>query len=172
MTVVALDTYAVVKELMAAGFTDMQAEVVTRILRRSQNVDLSELATKTDLQVGLAALRGERQAGLAAAKIDLAETKAGLEKSLAETKAGQGRAREKPRRNQGGHTEMDAWRNRHADCCDHGGRARPGEIDIALEHYQPDWNRRMWADSSGLIQMLCKQLARAARRTPTIFQSG
>jgi len=87
MTVVALDTYAVVKELMAAGFTDMQAEVVTRILRRSQNVDLSELATKTDLQVGLAALRGERQAGLAAAKIDLAETKAGLEKSLAETKA-------------------------------------------------------------------------------------
>jgi DNA anti-recombination protein RmuC len=99
MTVVTFDTYAVVKELMSVGFTDMQAEVVTRIVRQSQDVDLSALATKTDLQVGLAALRNELQVGLAAlrnelqvglavAKSNLAETKSGLEKSLAETRAG------------------------------------------------------------------------------------
>jgi hypothetical protein len=49
MTVVAMDTYEVVKELMAAGFTDEQAQAVTRVVRRAQDVDVSNLATKTDL---------------------------------------------------------------------------------------------------------------------------
>ena len=106
MTVVALDTGAGVKALIAAGFTDMQAEAVTRIVRPSQNVDLSELATKTDLQVGLAA-----------AKADLAETTAGLEK---------------PGRIQGGHVEMDAWRDGDADCCDPWSGAHPGKMGITL----------------------------------------
>lgn len=76
MTVVALDTHEVVKELRAAGFTDEQAEAVTRQFRRAQDVDLSNLATRVDLQTGLAAVKADLQTGLAAAKADLAETKA------------------------------------------------------------------------------------------------
>jgi len=67
MTVVAMDTYEVVKELMAAGFTDEQAQAVTRVVRKAQDVDLSNLATKTDL---------------AALKLRFAELKAALLKWL------------------------------------------------------------------------------------------
>jgi hypothetical protein len=49
MSVTALDTHEVVKTLKAAGFSEEQAEAVTRIVRDSQNVDLSGLATKGDL---------------------------------------------------------------------------------------------------------------------------
>jgi len=72
MTVVAMDTYEVVKELMAAGFTDEQAQAVTRVVRRAHDVDVSNLATKTDI---------------AMMKTDLAATKADLELRLAELKA-------------------------------------------------------------------------------------
>ncbi len=48
MAVTALDTHEVVKELIAAGFTDVQAEAVTRQLRLAQNIDLSNLMTKAD----------------------------------------------------------------------------------------------------------------------------
>jgi len=65
MTISALDTHQTVKELTAAGFTDAQAEALTGALRRVQDIDLSNLATKSDL----AELR-------AATKADLAETKA------------------------------------------------------------------------------------------------
>ncbi|MBX9698001.1 MAG: CCDC90 family protein [Acetobacteraceae bacterium] len=50
MAVVALDTHAVVKELQAAGFSEAQAEAVTRAVRRAQDLDLSNLATKSDIQ--------------------------------------------------------------------------------------------------------------------------
>jgi hypothetical protein len=46
---VAIDTHEVVKELTAAGFTEAQAEAVTRAVRRAQDVDLTVLATKSDL---------------------------------------------------------------------------------------------------------------------------
>jgi hypothetical protein len=48
-----------VKELKAAGFTDDQAEAVTRVVRNAQSLDLSSLATKTDLQVGLAETKAD-----------------------------------------------------------------------------------------------------------------
>ncbi len=115
MTVLALDTHEVVKELLAAGFTNVQAEAVTRVVRRAQDVDLSNLATKgdlaavrtdlqaeiasvrtdlhaaiasvrTDLHAEIASVRTELQLGLAAAKADLAATKASFERSLADTK--------------------------------------------------------------------------------------
>ena len=53
-----------------------RAEAVTRAVRDARGIDLSSFATKTDLQVGLAA-----------AASDLAATKAELLKSIAETKA-------------------------------------------------------------------------------------
>jgi hypothetical protein len=57
-----LDTHEVVKELKAAGFTDEQAEAVTRAVRRAQDIDLSNLATKQDiaqLRTEMAELRAE-----------------------------------------------------------------------------------------------------------------
>jgi len=69
MAVTTPDTHKVVKELLAAGFSDEQAEAVTRLVHRSQNTDLSNLATKADL----AATKAELQANL---QIGLAETKA------------------------------------------------------------------------------------------------
>jgi hypothetical protein len=76
MTLAALDTHAIVKDLRAAGFDEAQAEAVTRVVRQAQEVDLSALATKVDLQTGLAAAKADLQTGLAAAKADLAEAKA------------------------------------------------------------------------------------------------
>ena len=44
-----LDTHELVKDLKASGFTDAQAEAVTRAVRLAHDLDLSNLATKTDL---------------------------------------------------------------------------------------------------------------------------
>ena len=87
MAVVALDTHAVVKELQAAGFSEAQAEAVTHAVRRAQDVDLSHLATKSDIQ----ALRMEIDGLRAGTKADLdslrAGTKADLDSLRTSTKA-------------------------------------------------------------------------------------
>jgi hypothetical protein len=44
-----LDTHELVKDLKASGFTDQQAEAVTRAVRLVQDLDVSNLATKADL---------------------------------------------------------------------------------------------------------------------------
>ena len=44
-----LDTHELVKDLKASGFTDEQAEAVTRAVRLAQDLDVSNLATKTDI---------------------------------------------------------------------------------------------------------------------------
>jgi hypothetical protein len=59
MVVPTLDTLEVVKELKAAGFSDEQAEAVTRVVRRAQDIDLSDLATKADLAAVKADLNGK-----------------------------------------------------------------------------------------------------------------
>jgi hypothetical protein len=98
MTVVALDTHAVVKELVAAGFTDEQAEAVTRIVRQAQDVDLSTLATrsdlfgtKADLEKNIAAVKADLEKSIVSVKADLEKSvvsvKADLEKSIAAIKA-------------------------------------------------------------------------------------
>jgi hypothetical protein len=46
-----LDAHELVKDLKASGFTDEQAEAVTRAVRLAQDLDVSNLATKTDLVV-------------------------------------------------------------------------------------------------------------------------
>lgn len=71
MTITALDTHQTVKDLTAAGFTDAQAEALTGALRRVQDIDLSSLATKSDL----VELRAEMA------------TKSDLARELAEAKA-------------------------------------------------------------------------------------
>jgi hypothetical protein len=69
MAITALDTHQTVKDLTAAGFTDTQAEALTQALRQVQQIDLTDLATKTDI----ADLRREM-----ATKAELAEMKAEL----------------------------------------------------------------------------------------------
>jgi hypothetical protein len=74
MTAVGFDTHAMVKQLLAAGFTDNQAEAVTLAVRNAQGaggVDLSAFATKADLQAVQSDL-----------KSDLAETKAEIFKVM------------------------------------------------------------------------------------------
>ena len=44
-----LDTLEIAKRLKDAGFSDNQAEVLTGVLREASEVDLSGLATKSDL---------------------------------------------------------------------------------------------------------------------------
>ena len=78
MAVVALDTHAVVKELQAAGFSEAQAEAVTRAVRRAQDVDLSHLATKSDIQ----GLRMEIDGLRAGTKADLDSLRAGTKADI------------------------------------------------------------------------------------------
>ena len=74
MSAVLFDTHEIVRNLKAAGFTDEQAEAVTRLVRDALTIDPSNLATKTDLAPF-------------ATKIDHAETKADIKTDLAGTKA-------------------------------------------------------------------------------------
>jgi hypothetical protein len=67
MTITGLDTHQTVKDLTAAGFSDAQAEALTQALRRVQDIDLSNLATKSDL----AELRAATKADLAEAKAEM-----------------------------------------------------------------------------------------------------
>lgn len=71
MTVIALDTHAIVKELKAAGFNEAQAEAVTRVVQQAQDVDLSNLATKVDLKTDIEALRIAMKADMAEMKADI-----------------------------------------------------------------------------------------------------
>ena len=59
MAAVLFDTHKVVTDLKAAGFTNEQAEAVTQAVRDAQSVDLSNLATKADLQIGLAEIKAD-----------------------------------------------------------------------------------------------------------------
>lgn len=45
----ALDTHETVKRLTAAGFTDAQAEALTEAVKQAVDLDISNLATKTDI---------------------------------------------------------------------------------------------------------------------------
>lgn len=60
-----LDTLETAKRLRGAGFTEAQAEAVTGALREAHEADLSQLATKADLQAvraDLQAVKGDLQA--------------------------------------------------------------------------------------------------------------
>jgi hypothetical protein len=62
-----LDAHELVKDLKASGFTDEQAEAVTRAVRLAQDLDLSNVATKTDLaQIELRLIKWVIGVGVAA----------------------------------------------------------------------------------------------------------
>ena len=68
MALTTLDTHELVKDLKAAGFTDDQAEAVTRAVKHARELDLSDLATRTDVKSEVASLRAD--IALIAAKLD------------------------------------------------------------------------------------------------------
>ncbi len=70
-----LDTHELVKDLKASGFTDEQAEAVTRAVRLAQDLDVSNLATKTDL----GELRSELRSELAQVELRLIKWVIGVE---------------------------------------------------------------------------------------------
>ena len=45
----ALDTHETVKSLTAAGCTDAQAEALTAVVKQALDIDLSNIATRTDI---------------------------------------------------------------------------------------------------------------------------
>lgn len=51
-----IDTHQAVKDLRAAEFSERQAKAVAELWRRSREADLSQLVTKTDLELELARL--------------------------------------------------------------------------------------------------------------------
>src|SRR5512135_746177 len=74
----AIDTHKIVKRLREAGFSEPQAEAVTAAVQEAAAVDLSDLVTKTDLNVTKTDLKTELNVTKAEFKADLAETKAEL----------------------------------------------------------------------------------------------
>ncbi|HWD58150.1 MAG TPA: hypothetical protein VG308_07735 [Stellaceae bacterium] len=71
MTITALDTHQTVKDLTAAGFSDSQAEALTQVIRRVQDIDLSNLATKADLAELRLATKADLGQGLAELRAEL-----------------------------------------------------------------------------------------------------
>ena len=55
----AFDTLAAAKALREAGFEDRQAEAVTGVVRHAVGAGRDTLATKADLETGLAGLRAD-----------------------------------------------------------------------------------------------------------------
>jgi len=92
MSVVVFDTHSYVRQLHEAGFSEIQAEILTRLQQESAEATLekmydAELATKQDLsQVELALKHDLREIELAF-KHDLRETELKLELKISETKS-------------------------------------------------------------------------------------
>ena len=71
MNGIAFDTLAAARALREAGFEDRQAEAVTGVVRHAVGAGRDTLATKADLETGLAASRADLETGLAASRADL-----------------------------------------------------------------------------------------------------
>ena len=71
MNGIAFDTLAAAKALRDAGFEDRQAEAVTGVVRHAVGADRDTLATKADLETGLAASRADLETGLASLRADI-----------------------------------------------------------------------------------------------------
>lgn len=66
-----MDTHRVVKRLKEAGFTDIQAEVVTDIVRDAREADRDDLVTKGFLRSELTEVKSELRTEIQNLKADL-----------------------------------------------------------------------------------------------------
>ena len=67
----ALDTLEIAKRLRGAGFSESQAETMTSVLRDAHVADISQLATKAELQSEAARLETTIKAESAALRSDM-----------------------------------------------------------------------------------------------------
>jgi hypothetical protein len=74
MAISSLDTHEIVKDLKSEGFTDEQAEALTRAVKNAQDIDPTNLVTKTDL----AELRTELRTESANVRADLIKWMVGV----------------------------------------------------------------------------------------------
>lgn len=92
MSVLVFDTHDFVRRLHDAGFSETQAEVLTRLQQESVNAALeqvhsSEVATKQDLRETELALKHDLRETELALKHDLREMELKLELKIADTKS-------------------------------------------------------------------------------------
>ena len=71
MSLVSLDTLAIARKLQAAGFSDVQADAVTGVIRNARESDLTTLVTKSDLSSEIALVRSDLMAEIALVRLDL-----------------------------------------------------------------------------------------------------
>ncbi len=87
MTTYTLDTHETVRQFVAAGIPDKQAEVIVAAISRSD----AELATKADLKQEVAAIRADLKQEVAAVRADLkrevAAVRADLKQEVAAIRA-------------------------------------------------------------------------------------
>ncbi|MBV9861703.1 MAG: DUF1640 domain-containing protein [Alphaproteobacteria bacterium] len=74
-----LDTLEISKRLKGAGFTELQAEAMTGVLRDAHEAEIAELATKTDLGRVEAALKTDLGRVEAALRADMTSLRAEME---------------------------------------------------------------------------------------------
>ncbi len=87
MAMLGFDTHAVFKDLHAAGFTEQQAEVLTRTVRQAQEAFLADLPTKADhavLRNDIETLRLSTETNIEALR---ASTKSDIEALRASTRS-------------------------------------------------------------------------------------
>jgi DNA anti-recombination protein RmuC len=83
MVVTSLDTYEVAKQFQAVGFSDEQAGALAAALRKSQDLDLTSLATKADLASLASAMKADLAAHAVTTKADLASLAAAMKAEMA-----------------------------------------------------------------------------------------
>jgi len=86
MSAVTFDTLRMVKRLREAGFSDVQAEAVTDMMRETREMDLSNLATKHDVasvKQDLAAVKQELKQDIDAVKQEIAAVRQDLKQEIA-----------------------------------------------------------------------------------------
>ena len=73
-----IDTHSVIKEFIAAGINEQQAELITKTINQSNN----NLVTKTDLKLGLAEVKSELKAEIQEVRSEIQEVKSELHHNL------------------------------------------------------------------------------------------
>ena len=82
-----LDTYKLVKKLRGVGFSEEQAGAVTDALLETRQFDLSEIATKADIQTLASTTRADIQALASTTRADIQALKADIQALEAAAKA-------------------------------------------------------------------------------------
>ena len=71
MSLVSLDTLAIARTLQAAGFSDVQADAVTGVIRDARETDLTNLVTTADFSAGIGLVRSDLKSETARVRLDL-----------------------------------------------------------------------------------------------------